>query len=380
MRKHILAALVAVTVFALSVGVASTALALPTYTTPCSGCHATNAAVTVTAVPGVAGATTTPYTISVTNSLGSVGWAVFNGSTKVSSALSAGTTIDLTNGVTYTIYGAGLDTGANQIGKSIVVAVPVPDVTAPTTTSDAKASYLSNAVIHLSATDNVGGSGVAHTYYILDGGVQTEGTTVSTSVLATHTLQFWSVDAKNNVEATKSAQFVVKAPVPDLTAPTTTSNVNIVTPYVGSATILLTATDNVDGSGVAHTYYKLDTGTQVEATSLSVSAIGTHTIEYWSVDTSGNVEMPHNTAAFSVVANPAPVLCKFSYKFNLKKRVYKKLKAVLKNNATGKTYTVTVSKKGSASWSKILPDGTYRLSTTGNKKFKFKARTVTVHA
>ena len=379
MRKHILAALAAVTVFALTAGLASTALALPTYTTPCSGCHATNAAVTVTAVPGVAGATTTPYTISVTNSLGSVGWAVFNGSTKVSSALSAGTTISLTNGVTYTIYGAGLDGSANQIGKSIVVAVPVPDLTAPTTTSDAKASYVSNAVVHLSAIDNVGGSGVAHTYYVLDGGVQAEGTTVSTSVLATHTLQFWSVDAKNNVEATKSVQFAVKAPVPDVTAPTTTSNINSITPYVGSAAILLTATDNVDGSGVAHTFYILDAGTPVDATSVNVSAIGTHTIEFWSVDASNNVEMPHNTAAFTVVANPAPVMCKFSYKFNLKKKVYKKLKAVLKSNATGRTYTVTVSKKGAASWKQVLPAGKYRLSTTGNKKFKFKARTVTVH-
>ena len=380
MRKHILAALAAVTVFALTAGVASTAMALPTFTTPCSGCHATNAAVTVSAVPGVAGATTTPYTISVTNSLGSVGWAVFNGSTKVSSALSAGTTIDLTNGVTYTIFGAGLDGTGNQIGKSTVVAVPVPDTTAPTTASDSKASYVSSAVIHLTATDNVGGSGVTHTYYVLDGGTQVEGATVSTSATATHTLQFWSVDAKNNVEATKSVQFEVKAPVPDVTAPTTTSNANTTTPYLGLAKIVLTATDNVDGSGVAHTYYILDAGTQTEGTSLSVSVLGTHTIEYWSVDTSGNIEMPHNTAAFTVAANPAPVLGKFSYKFNLKKKVYKKLKAVLRNNATGKKYTVTVAEKGLATWKKVLPAGKYRLSTTGNKKFKFKARTVTVHA
>ena len=382
MRKHILAALAAVTVFALTAGVASTALGLPTYgMCSTSGCHVANAAIAVTAVPGTAGATTTQYTITVTNSSSpaSVGWAVYNGSTPVSNGQNSGTTIALNNGVTYTIYGAGLSSGGVKWMASKSVAVPVPDVTAPTTTSDAKGHYVSTGVVHLTATDNAGGSGVAHTYYILDGGVQTEGTTVSTSVLATHTLQFWSVDAKNNVESTKSVQFAVIAPVPDVTAPTTTSNVNTTTPYVGSAAILLTATDNVDGSGVAHTYYILDSGLQTEGTTIGTSVIGTHTIEYWSVDASDNIETPHNTAAFTVAAKPVPVMCKFSYKFNLKKKVYKKLSAVLKSNATGKTYTVTVSKKGLASWKKILPAGKYRLSTTGNKKFKFKARTVTVH-
>ena len=163
----------------------------------------------------------------------------------------------------------------------------------------------------------------------------------------------------------------------DTTAPITASDAK--TTYVSEATIALTATDNSGGSGVAHTYYVLDGAAQVEGTSASITTTGTHTIEFWSVDASNNVEMPHNTAAFTVVANPAPVMCKFSYKFNLKKKVYKKLKAVLKSNATGRTYTVTVSKKGAASWKQVLPAGKYRLSTTGNKKFKFKARTVTVH-
>ena len=40
----------------------------------------------------------------------------------------------------------------------------------PTTTSDALVSYIGAATIHLSALDlPLGGSGVAHTYYVLDG-------------------------------------------------------------------------------------------------------------------------------------------------------------------------------------------------------------------
>jgi hypothetical protein len=64
------------------------------------------------------------------------------------------------------------------------------------------------ASIMLTASDNVG---VAHTYYILDGGAQAEGLSVMTSVLGSHTLSFWSVDAAGNVEAATLVTFEVTA-------------------------------------------------------------------------------------------------------------------------------------------------------------------------
>ena len=104
-----------------------------------------------------------------------------------------------------------------------------------------------------------------------------------------------------NIEAHKTASFTVTAPVPvDVTAPATTSNA--LATYVSSATIKLTATDA--GSGVANTYYKVDGGTQVAGTSILVSTLGAHTIEFWSVDVAGNVEA-HKTASFTVTA-PVP--------------------------------------------------------------------------
>ena len=51
------------------------------------------------------------------------------------------------------------------------------DTTPPITTSDALTAYPSAAVIHLTATD-IGGTGVANTFYKLDGGAQTVGTVV----------------------------------------------------------------------------------------------------------------------------------------------------------------------------------------------------------
>ena len=91
---------------------------------------------------------------------------------------------------------------------------------------------------------------------------------------------------------------VAETPSWDTTPPVTTSDA--ASSYVGAATIHLTATDNAGGSGVAHTYYRLDGGAQLEGTVLSATAVGAHTLEFWSVDGVGNVETPHKTAAFSI--------------------------------------------------------------------------------
>lgn len=385
MKRRLFVPLLTVLALGLTVGFASVATALPNYSSLCSNCHSASSAISVTANPTGSSGGTTQYTISVSNSAnaGSIGWAVFNGSSKVSAASGSGTSIALTQGVTYTIIGAGLDGSNNTISKSISVTPQAPtppaDNTAPTTTSNALATYLSNASITLSASDNTGGSGVAHTYYILDSGLQTEGTTVNTSVVGAHTLEFWSVDASANVETPHNlANFEVTAPVPDTTAPTTLSDAKA--SYVAAASIKLTAADNIGGSGVAHTYYVLDGAPQAEGTTVNTSVVGTHTLEFWSVDASANVESPHNLANFAITAAPpAATTYTVSYKFKLKKKQYKKnLKAVLTSKAAGhKRYVASINKKGVATFRNI-PRGLYKLSTTGGARFKFKARWVRV--
>ena len=86
----------------------------------------------------------------------------------------------------------------------------VVDRTPPVTTSDVARGYTGSATIHLSATDNVGGSGVAHTYYKLDDGARTEGTAITVSVVGVHTLEFWSVDARGNAESRHVVSFRVR--------------------------------------------------------------------------------------------------------------------------------------------------------------------------
>lgn len=377
MNRRMLIPLVAVALFGLMAAFATSALALPTYTTLCSGCHASNASITVHATPGTVSTASTQYTVAVSNPAGAAGWAVFAGATKVAGGAGTGGTVVLTNGVAYKIFGAGNDASTNQIQNSITVTPPVPDLTAPTTTSDAKATYVSSATIKLTAADNLGGSGVAHTYYILDGAARAEGTTVSTSTIGAHTLEFWSIDVAANAETPhKTASFAITAPVPDTTAPTTTSDAKPV--YVGSAAIKLTAADDLGGSGVAHTYYILDGGIQAEGTTVGTSVVGTHTIEFWSQDASGNVEAPHNNAAFTVTVMTPPVVSthKVTVRINLKHRNYKTMRATLVNKRTGAKFTAKVDRKGYIVFRNVAT-GSYKLNVTG-KKFKFKTRTLNI--
>ena len=163
--------------------------------------------------------------------------------------------------------------------------------------SDVQFAYVDSATITLTAADNTGGSGVESTRYILDGGTEATGTVVTVSTLGSHTLEFWSVDVAGNAETPhQTASFTVTSS--DITAPTTTSDAQAT--YTGSATITLTATDNAGGSGVESTRYILDSGTEAAGTVVTVSTLGSHTLEFWSVDVAGNIETPHQTASFTI--------------------------------------------------------------------------------
>jgi subtilisin family serine protease len=79
----------------------------------------------------------------------------------------------------------------------------------PTTTSDVVSDYVGAATIHLSAEDEAGGSGVAHTYHAIDDGPVGEGSALFVNAVGAHILTFWSVDAAGNAEAAKHRSFVV---------------------------------------------------------------------------------------------------------------------------------------------------------------------------
>jgi|GEM_PF-2768856 len=88
-------------------------------------------------------------------------------------------------------------------------------------------------------------------------------------------------------------------PIAAFAAPTTMSDVEAT--YLNSATVSLMAT------GSAKTYSRLDDAATTEGDSVTTSIYGAHILEFWSTDTSGNVE-PTITARFFVDENVAPVV------------------------------------------------------------------------
>ncbi len=222
-------------------------------------------------------------------------------------AVSTFTATGLTNGTHTVVFTVTNSVGA-QASKTWTFNVSIQsDFTPPTTLSDAVNQYFGDAVVTLFPSDNPGGTGVKATYFTLDGGAQTTGTSISVAApLAggpvTHTITFWSIDNAGNIEIANSKSFTVA--IKDVIAPTTTSNA--LSAYVAASTIQLTASDNDGGSGVAHTYYRLDGGTTTEGTLLGTGGVGTHMLEFWSVDNAGNIESPHKNLTYKVDST-APV-------------------------------------------------------------------------
>lgn len=133
----------------------------------------------------------------------------------------------------------------------------------------------------------------------------------------THTLKYYAVDFVNNTTATN--EITLSAPPPDITPPVTSLvkaqvyfESNSGTTYLNAATgITFTAVDILganDGaaSGVVYTEYCLDGGALIRWQGESVTfGVGNHTLQYRSVDNSGNTE---ETKVFTFFADGiAPV-------------------------------------------------------------------------
>jgi hypothetical protein len=58
--------------------------------------------------------------------------------------------------------------------------------------------------------------------------------------------------------------------------------------------------------GVGTTFYRLDGGDTQVGGSLTITAPGAHTLEFWSVDQTGNVESPVKTASFTIAEDTTP--------------------------------------------------------------------------
>jgi hypothetical protein len=212
MRRRLIVPTALIALVGLIAGFATAAQATPSKSTACTNCHS-GPAVPIAATPVSTSGTNATYSFSAP---GADAVAIFDGSIKLYTFTTGTGQFTVAAGKTYSLYavaGPGTGDGVSRITIS-PAAAPV-DSAAPVTTSDAKASYVSSALIKLAATD--AGSGVAATYYALDGAAQVAGTSVSVTAPGTHSLAFWSVDVAGNVEARKTVSFTITVPAPDPT-------------------------------------------------------------------------------------------------------------------------------------------------------------------
>ncbi len=185
----------------------------------------------------------------------------------------------------------------NEAGEStstMVAVGPITDDTSPVTTSNIGTMWHADPfTVSLEATDTL--SGVAHTFFDLEeSGVDTYTAPFVVSGEGMHKVDFYSVDASDNVEPTNTEMVKI-----DDTPPVTKDN--HVATYSGSAKIVLKPTDTM--SGVASTNYMLDGAPVTRGTTIRTSVLGDHTLAYWSTDAVGNVEVSHH---IKFTVNPAP--------------------------------------------------------------------------
>ena len=89
------------------------------------------------------------------------------------------------------------------------------DRTAPMTTASSVSPWSNEDTVTVTLTPNDNLSGVAATYYTINGGAQQAGTSVVFSDEGVYTVAFWSVDVAGNIEIANSVTFKHRQNVAD---------------------------------------------------------------------------------------------------------------------------------------------------------------------
>lgn len=158
--------------------------------------------------------------------------------------------------------------------------------------------YRSTPSFTVAASDDA--SGVAASYYILDGGptnVYRDSVTLAPD--GTHALDYWSRDNAGNVATAQTASVRVDTVAPLTTIAMTPTDADGTNGWYRSTVhFTLNATDAT--SGVDQTLYSIDDGPAKAYGGPVTVPDGRHTVHYWSVDEAGNAEAQHATGEIKV--------------------------------------------------------------------------------
>jgi large repetitive protein len=194
---------------------------------------------------------------------------------------------EFSEGTSFTVTEEGINTvsfysvdNAGNVEKVKTTEVKI-DKTAPITNSDIASNWNNRKVtVKLTAADDL--SGVAKTFYSIDGSAYTEGNTFTINTEGITQVSFYSVDNAGNKETAKIEELMI-----DNTAPVTKSDIN--DQWNSDAVrVNLTATDDL--SGVAKTYYSINGSEYLEGTSFTATGEGVIQVSFYSVDNAGNQE------------------------------------------------------------------------------------------
>ncbi len=265
-------------------GLSSTVAPLPAYENT-SSFHVSWSGSDSASGPGIAG-----YTIYVSDNSGP--YKAWLTNTTLTAAPYSGQ-----DGHTYSFYsvatdGAGnVETSSGTGQASTTVDVTPPHTTdQPTGTAGTNGWFRGAVSVTLSASDAT--SGVAATFYTIDGGLQHTytGSAFTVSGDGTHHINFWSVDNAGNTESAQTDAIKIDT-TPPITMDTLSGTLGNAGWYT-SASVSVSLTPSDATSGVAATYYTIDSGTRQTYTgsAFSVTGEGTHHINFWSVDIAGNTD------------------------------------------------------------------------------------------
>jgi hypothetical protein len=188
---------------------------------------------------------------------------------------------------------------------------PAPDTTDPSAsislsgTAYSPGVYAGTVSASITATDNVGGSGVASTSYSLDGGPATPyDAPFPVTDVQSHSIAVTVKDGAGNT-ATATSTFSIVAtdntnPSGDVSLSGTVVSGDT---YTGTVTATISASDEAGGSGLATTKYSLDGATSTAYTApFAVTGNQSHTIVVTATDNAGNT----GTATKTFTIAPPP--------------------------------------------------------------------------
>jgi hypothetical protein len=229
-----------------------------------------------------------------TSGLAGTTWAVDGG------APQSGTDVTVTGDGEHSVTYFSTDVAGNvEDAHSVTVRI---DGTAPVTSDSSDPALAADGDggwrttgqnVTLSPADT-GGSGLARTYYTLDGAQHEYEGPFAVAGDGSHTVTWWSADAAGNTEAAHTGFVNIWG-----TPPATSASAAVSTAAdEGWRTsdpqpVGLTATG---GHGAVTVHYVLDGGTRADAAgeaTFDVAGDGSHELEYWATDELGNEETHH---------------------------------------------------------------------------------------